>query len=437
MKIWLVGMYGIVATTAMVGAKAIEKGIIENTGLVSELPQFDALKEIAPLNVEFGGHEIRSLDKNAYEATLFHWKLNRHFDRFILEEVKEEMSSYKATMGTALNCGTGVKEFKKVDTVETLEDKGYTLEEIVDKIMSDMKKFSNDEDTVVINVASTEPKIDLHPEYHATLDGFERMIAENKKEYATASMLYAYSALKLRLPYGNFTPSPGSSIPALKELAIKNRVPHAGQDGKTGETLVKTTLAPMFAYRNLKVLGWMGYNILGDFDGMVLNHRDNKESKIISKDKVLERTLGYHPYTLTEIQFFPSLVDNKTAFDFIHYAGFLGTRMKFYFIWDAIDAIVAAPLVIDIARFLTLAKKSGISGVVKEMAFFFKSPLETKVYNTHEQYVMLRRWYKSLVKRGIGEGITPGIPVSTVEPVTEKDSETKHFQPLEFDGGVK
>lgn len=437
MKIWLVGMYGVVATTAMVGAKAIEKGIIEDTGLVSELPQFDALKEIAPLNIEFGGHEIRSLDKNAYEAALFHWKLNRHFDRFILEEVKEEMSNYKATMGTALNCGTGVKEFRKIDKVGTLEDKGYTLEEIVDKIMSDMKKFSRDDDTVVINVASTEPKLDFHPEYHATFEGFERMIAENKKEYATASMLYAYSALKLGIPYGNFTPSPGATVPALKELAIKNKVPHTGQDGKTGETLVKTTLAPMFSYRNLKVLGWMGYNILGDFDGMVLNHKDNKESKIISKDKVLERTLGYHPYTLTEIQFFPSLVDNKTAFDFIHYTGFLGTKMKFYFVWDAIDAIVAAPLVVDIARFLTLAKKSGISGVVKEMAFFFKSPLETKIYNTHEQYIMLRRWYKSLVKKHTEEEITSNISVSHVEHITEEDNETKHLHPLEYDGSGK
>ncbi|HIP74543.1 MAG TPA: myo-inositol-1-phosphate synthase, partial [Euryarchaeota archaeon] len=159
-------------------------------------------------------------------------------------------------------------------------------------------------------------------------------------------------------------------------------------------TLVKTTLAPMFAYRNLKVLGWMGYNILGDYDGQVLSHADNKESKVISKDRVLEKILGYSPYSITEIAFFPSLVDNKTAFDFIHYQGFLGAKMKFYFIWDAVDAIVAAPLVLDIARFLLFAKKTGQYGVVKELAFFFKKPMETDVYNTHRQFETLVEWYK-------------------------------------------
>jgi myo-inositol-1-phosphate synthase len=142
----------------------------------------------------------------------------------------------------------------------------------------------------------------------------------------------------------------------------------------------------------------MSYNILGDYDGKVLSHRENKESKVISKDRVLEKIMGYSPYTITEIEYFPSLVDNKTAFDFIHFEGFLGTKMKFYFIWDGIDAIVAAPLILDIARFLLFAKKKGVSGVVKEMAFFFKSPMETDVVNTHEQFVMLKEWFEKLAE---------------------------------------
>jgi len=390
MKIWIIGAYGVVSTTAMAGGKALEKGIIDKTGLVSELPLFKGIEKFAPINFEFGGHDIRPL-KNVYSAALEHWELNRHYDRQILESVKDELEKINAKKGTALNCGSGINELGRI---ETLESEKLTLSEIVDRISRDMGNFA-DSETVVINVASTEP-LPKKSKYHETLDGFERMIEEDKKEFATASMLYAYSALKLGLPYGNFTPSAGSSIPALKELAIEKRVPHAGNDGKTGETLVKTTLAPMFLYRNLKVIGWMSYNILGDLDGKVLSHRDNKESKVVSKDRVLEKVLGYSPYSITEIQFFPSLVDNKTAFDFIHFQGFLGTKMKFYFTWDGIDAIVAAPLILDIARFLLFAKKKGIYGVVKELGFFFKSPMESDVVNTHQQFEILKNWYKEL-----------------------------------------
>ena len=390
MKIWIIGSYGIVSTTAMAGGKALEKGIIDKTGLVSELPWFEGIEKFAPLKFEFGGHDIRPL-KNAYDAALEHWELNRHYDRSILDGVREDLEKIVASKGTALNCGSGIEELGKI---ETLESENLTLSEIVDRIKKDMKSFADGE-TVVINVASTEP-LPKKSECHETLDRFEKMIENDEKEFATASMLYAYAALKLGLPYGNFTPSAGSSIPALKELAIENKVPHAGNDGKTGETLVKTTLAPMFLYRNMKIVGWMSYNILGDLDGKVLSHRDNKESKVVSKDKVLEKVLGYSPYSITEIQFFPSLVDNKTAFDFIHFQGFLGKLLKFYFSWDGLDAIVAAPLVLDIARVLLFAKKKGIYGVVKELGFFFKSPMESDIVNTHQQFEVLKEWYREL-----------------------------------------
>ncbi len=389
MKIWLVGAYGIVSTTAMIGAKAIEKNIVDRTGLVSDLPPFKKLEDYVPFSFEFGGHEIRMLP-NAYEAAKEHWEMNRHFERDLLEAVRDDLEAIVAKKGTALNCGTGIQELGKI---ETLEDEGLTLAEIVERIEGDIRQFADDE-TVVINVASTEPLPRYSEEYHGSVEGFERMIDENKKEFASASMLYAYAAIKNGIPYANFTPSPGSNIPALKQLAEKKGVPHAGNDGKTGETLVKTTLAPMFAYRNLKIVGWMSYNILGDYDGKVLSAKDNKESKVLSKDKVLEKMLGYSPYSITEIQYFPSLVDNKTAFDFIHFQGFLGKLMKFYFIWDAIDAIVAAPLILDIARFLLFAKKKGISGVVKEMSFFFKSPMDSDVINTHEQFELLKNWFE-------------------------------------------
>ena len=394
MKLWLFGLYGIVSTTAIAGEKAIEKGLTDKTGLVSELEPFKGIDKYSPLKFDdFGGHEIRALNGNLYQQLCQHWEENQHFSYKILEQLKDELETIKAKKGTALNCGEGV--IQELKPIESLEDEGKSLEEIVSILEEDIKDFSDDE-TVAINVASTEPNMEYDENIHGSLKDFENAIKENRKDRISASMIYAYVSLKNGIPYGNFTPSVGSSIPALKELAEKNNVPHCGNDGKTGETLVKTTLAPMFAYRNLKILGWMGYNILGDLDGRVLAHRQNKESKITSKDKVVGKILGYSPYTITEINYFPSLKDNKTAFDFIHYQGFLGTQMKFYFVWDAIDAIVAAPLVLDIARFLNFAKKKGVKGVVKELSFFFKSPMETEEYNTHKQFENLIRWYRSL-----------------------------------------
>jgi myo-inositol-1-phosphate synthase len=393
MKIWIIGAYGIVSTTAMVGAKAIERGLVENTGLITAMEPFNEIERIIPFRFDFGGHEIRLLP-NAFVACREHWELNRHFDFELLNAVKDDLEKISASKGTALNCGPGIKELGKI---HALEDEELSLKEIVERLMKDMKSFADDE-TVVINVASTEPLPKLNEKFHYSVEGFEEMIDRDAKEFATASMLYAYSAIKLGLPYANFTPSVGSSIPALKKLAEDKNVPHAGNDGKTGETLVKTTIAPMFVYRNLKVVGWMSYNILGDFDGKVLSAKENKESKIISKDKVLEKILGYSPFSITDIAFFPSLVDNKTAFDFVHFKGFLGKLMKFYFIWDAIDAIVASPLILDIARFLLLAKKKEVGGVVKELAFFFKSPMECEIMNTHEQFQILKKWFLQLAK---------------------------------------
>jgi len=393
MRIWIIGAYGIVSTTAMVGAKAIEKGLVENTGLITAMEPFNEIERIIPFRFDFGGHEIRPLP-NAFVACREHWELNRHFDFELLNAVKDDLEKISASKGTALNCGPGIKELGKI---HTLEDEGLSLKEIVKRLMKDMKNFADDE-TVVINVASTEPLPKLNEKFHFSVEGFEEMIDRDVKEFATASMLYAYSAIKLGLPYANFTPSVGSSIPALKKLAEDKNVPHAGNDGKTGETLVKTTIAPMFAYRNLEVVGWMSYNILGDFDGRVLSAKENKESKIMSKDKVLEKILGYSPFSITDIAFFPSLVDNKTAFDFVHFKGFLGKLMKFYFIWDAIDAIVASPLILDIARFLLFAKKKEVGGVVKELAFFFKSPMECEIMNTHEQFQILKKWFLQLAK---------------------------------------
>ena len=152
-------------------------------------------------------------------------------------------------------------------------------------------------------------------------------------------------------------------------------MPHAGQDLKTGETLVKSVLAPMFARRNLRVLSWVGHNILGNRDGQVLNDPDNKASKVKSKDALLAELLGYKPQSLVSIEYVESLDDWKTAWDHIHFEGFLGTKMMLQFTWQGCDSLLAAPLVIDLVRLAALAQRRGESGVMPHLACFFKSPV--------------------------------------------------------------
>src|SRR6185503_15130157 len=158
-----------------------------------------------------------------------------------------------------------------------------------------------------------------------------------------------------------------------------------GSDGKTGETLVKSALAPMFKYRNLKVLSWQGYNMLGDRDGRVLAHADNLASKVRSKDSVLSSILGYPVHTHVGIDFVESLHDLKTAWDFIHFEGFLGHRMTMQFIWQGCDAILAAPLVLDLIRLVDFAMRRGEHGAQAHLASFFKSPFGCEEHDFHAQ----------------------------------------------------
>jgi myo-inositol-1-phosphate synthase len=194
------------------------------------------------------------------------------------------------------------------------------------------------------------------------------------------------------MPYINFTPSLGNDIPAIKELAEKERVPHCGKDGKTGETLVKTALVPMFKLRNLIIEGWYGSNILGNLDGRILNNPDNKQSKLITKTSVVPKMLGYKPHLGSRIDYFPPLVDHKVAWDFIAFRGFLNHRMNMQFTWQGCDSILAAPLVIDLIRLMELAKRKGIAGVVKKLAVYFKDPIDINVLDLCTQYELFKSW---------------------------------------------
>ena len=207
-----------------------------------------------------------------------------------------------------------------------------------------------------------------------------------------ASSLYAIAALDLGSSYINFTPSLGAAPAAIDELARLRGARHAGCDGKTGETLLKSVLAPMFAARNLQVMSWVGHNIFGNMDGRVLDDPANKRAKLESKDRLLGEILGYKPQTHISIEFIESLGDWKTAWDHIHFAGFLGTPMTFQFIWQGCDSVLAAPLVIDLIRFTELAQRRGQTGLLTFLASFFKSPLGVEEHSFVHQFQMLQQW---------------------------------------------
>lgn len=163
-----------------------------------------------------------------------------------------------------------------------------------------------------------------------------------------------------------------------------------GRDGKTGETLVKSALAPMFAGRNLRVLSWEGHNILGNRDGRVLEDDANKAEKVASKSDLLEDILGYETHNRVRIDYTPSLGDWKTAWDHVHFEGFLGTRMKLQFTWEGSDSALAAPLVLDLARLVAFADEHGEGGTQPNLASFFKSPYGV---NDHDLSRQLQRPY--------------------------------------------
>jgi myo-inositol-1-phosphate synthase len=202
--------------------------------------------------------------------------------------------------------------------------------------------------------------------------------------------------LEAGCPYVNFTPSAGASLPALEELAATRGVPIAGRDGKTGETLVKTVLAPMFARRNLRLLSWVGHNILGNLDGRVLNDPRHKESKVRSKDQVIREIVGYPVQTHTSIEYIESLDDWKTAWDHVHFQGFLGVRMALQFTWQGCDSALAAPLVIDLARLTLLAQRRGQGGVLRHLACFFKSPMGVGEQDFFRQFALLEDYIESV-----------------------------------------
>jgi len=370
--VWIVGACGSVATCAVTGVEAIKAGVIGTTGLVSELPDFQDLGLARLDRFVFGGHEIRKVDW--VQAAEEFGRENGVIAPAILEAVRPALARASENLrpGITLNSGAGVRSIAPDAT-----DRRLTLRELVNQIKADVAEFRAKhglEEVVVVHLTSAEPHFAPPREFHY-LESFMALFEADRRDLFPASVLYALAAIESGHPYVNFTTCIGSSFPAMDELARRKGVPHVGRDGKTGETLMKTTLAPMFVARNLKVLSWEGYNMLGNRDGKVLDQPDANQAKCKDKDHCLRDILNDdQTHTRVRIDYVPSLGDWKTAWDFIHFTGFLGTRMILQFIWQGCDSALASPLVVDLIRFAEFARRSNESGHMKHLACFFKAP---------------------------------------------------------------
>lgn len=390
--IWLVGAKGGVATTAIVGLVALQKQMTANHGLVSELPQFQSCGLADWSSFVVGGHDIRSTSLVDEAQQLL--TQSRLLSPELLETCNEEFAAIDKRIcpGTLFNVGQTISDLADPDMVRT----GSTPREILEALKADLKNFQEENNlarVVMINVSSTEPTVDpatvpgTWSELDASLDSNDCPLA--------ASSLYGIAALQLGMPFLNFTPSLGTSPAAICEMAEANGICHMGHDGKTGETLMKSALAPLFQHRNLNVMSWVGHNIFGNMDGKVLDDPENKKTKVVSKDRLLGQILGYDPQTHISIEYIESLGDWKTAWDHIHFQGFLSTPMTLQFTWQGSDSILAAPLVLDLVRFGELALRRGEVGLLTELCSFFKSPHGIEENNFVKQFQMLEAWAQS------------------------------------------
>lgn len=387
--LWLVGAHGGVSTTVAVGLAALKLKITQSSGLVSELGQFSELGFVDWDNIVMGGHEIRKTDSMS-EAFLLSG-VTPAINRELIIQCEPELTAFDNNVrpGVMYNVGS---------TIEKLADEGFvatdqTARSAIDRIQADLMEFAeaNELDQlIVINAASTEPPVNplglpkTWAEMEATLTQPDCPLP--------ASSLYAIASLEKGWPFVNFTPSLGSCPDAIQELAVNNGTCHMGHDGKTGETFLKSVLAPAFANRNLEIMSWVGHNIFGNMDGRVLDDPENKQTKVTSKDKLLGQILGYDPQTHISIEYIKSLGDWKTAWDHIHFRGFLGTPMIMTFTWQGCDSILAAPLVLDLFRFTELAARKGETGLLTFLSSFFKSPLGTEENDFAAQFNQLTDW---------------------------------------------
>lgn len=351
--VWLIGARGSVATTVVAGSAAVTAGLHAPTGMVTETDMFAACDLPSLSSLVFGGHDTVDcpLPKRA-EALAAGGVLPYGLPSAVAAELAAADREIRPG-----GPGPG-------DTREPAE--------LIEAFAADIRDFVRRcglARVVVVNVASTEPV--------ATGDALP------------PSSLYAAAALSAGCPYVNFTPSTGLHHPALASEALSSGLPYAGRDGKTGQTLLRSVLGPMFAQRALTVRAWSGTNLLGGGDGASLADPAAAAAKNAGKERVLADTLGAAPEGEVHIDEVPALGDWKTAWDHIAFDGFLGTRMILQTTWQGCDSALAAPLILDLARVVSRAHDAGLSGPLSELAFYFKDPVGEAPAGLGEQYAAL------------------------------------------------
>ncbi|MDF1837707.1 MAG: inositol-3-phosphate synthase [Planctomycetota bacterium] len=386
--LWLIGSRGAISTTLAYGLAAMQSGKVPPTGIITASPAFQGLDWAGWESWVLGGHDVclRPIQDSARE--LVRASIMPHE---WLEELDGEAQAFDGRMRPGILDGDGAP-FAGADP-RSAELGGLSPREQISALQKDWDEFEDEAGltrTVVAYVASTEAVREPQSAW-SSLAALEAALDQGVDQ--PASLIYAYAAISSGRPFVNFTPSLGSQPQALCELAEQKAVPQCGNDGKTGETLLKTALAPMFHARALKVLSWQGYNMLGNRDGEILKEEAHKAAKLTNKDEALRSILEQDVpaqdrdlHSHVAIDFVPSLGDWKTAWDFVHFEGFMGTRMSLQFTWAGSDSALAAPLVLDLARLAEFAARRGESGLMPHTACFFKAPLSGGTHDFHIQY---------------------------------------------------
>jgi myo-inositol-1-phosphate synthase len=394
--VWFLGGCGSVATTAMVGARALAAGLAPPTGLVTELEEFRGLDLVEFGDLVFGGHEARPT--TPLETARQIAAVGGSIPSSLLETLGPDLEDLAAEIRPARIVDTSPAVLERTGA----PPRPLPAREIVAQIVDDLADFSRRHDlerVVVVNLTSVEaPRPDL-ASIAGTPESLERHLDRSTSSDLSPGLVYAYAALSAGCGFVNFTTAPGPELPALDAMARDRGLPHCGRDGKTGETLLKTTLAPMFLARHLRVLSWEGHNLLGGGDGQVLSGDENLRAKTASKDRALSRIFEAEPvHTGVRIDYVPSLGDWKTAWEFIHFEGFLGVRMILQVLWQGCDSALAAPLVLDLVRLTDLARRRGERGAMKHTACFFKDPIGIDEHEFPAQWEILRRYVADEVR---------------------------------------
>ena len=380
----VVGLGGAVATTAAAGVELLRLGAVGADGL--PLADVDAPGLVPYDGLVLGGWDLD--DSDLAKAASVHGVLD-HQQIEVAGPALSQVRPWPAA-GDAEFC-------RNVVGGNTVVAEGRRAQSEV--IRADLRRFREEQSLdgcVVVNLASTERWPDLDAPALQTPAAFEAGLDADDPAISPG-MLYAYAAIVEGCGYANFTPSLAADAPALVTLAEQRGVPVAGKDGKTGQTMMKTVLAPAFRSRALRVEGWYSTNILGNRDGQALDDPASLESKLKTKGTVLDSILGYPVEDhVVRIDYYRPRGDQKEAWDAIDLVGFLGQRMQIKVDFQCRDSILAAPLALELARLLDLAQQRGEGGVQEQLGWFFKAPMTvgdaTPEHALHRQERVLLEW---------------------------------------------